>query len=262
MENTNINNELSKDDLSAELKRMNIFDSTLNKEGTAVSDFSIIKQAGIDLIINKKTRLTWHNTGSEEIIDYRTALYWIRELNDAEYGGFNNWRLPTVLEALSIVNKGVKIKNGTDIIKHASENIDVFWTCTKSVVEDNRWIILTDQITAREYNKKDFAFVWPVCGGGLKESSEVSTMAELNQYIQTDKMIGDSRILVCSEPDSKDRTLVIKHLTLLVLLKGIFAILNVMRSSVQRILLVLWTEVLTMHCQKNLVGIYKKGFRK
>ena len=83
-----INNKLSRDELAGELKKKNIFDSRFNKEGISISDFSVIDQSAIKVIKNNETGLTWHRSGSEKIFDYKTALKWIRELNNVCYGGY------------------------------------------------------------------------------------------------------------------------------------------------------------------------------
>ena len=94
-------------------------------------------------------------------MSYEAALDFIIELNDAEFGGYNNWKLPTVIEALSLINKSEK-SNGEFPLNTFSDVIDVFWTSDQSIIKDRLWVMLTDQRTVREYNRKDFAYVWPV----------------------------------------------------------------------------------------------------
>ena len=54
MKNRQIDHKLSKDELVAELRRKNIFDSTFNIDGKSSSDFILIKHSGTEMIRNKQ----------------------------------------------------------------------------------------------------------------------------------------------------------------------------------------------------------------
>lgn len=55
------------------------------------------------VVIDHATGLMWHQSGSEEYMNWELANHWLEQLNDEGYAGFNDWRLPTVEEAASLL---------------------------------------------------------------------------------------------------------------------------------------------------------------
>jgi hypothetical protein len=45
----------------------------------------------------------WHQSGSDESMDWNNAKYWVSLLNSSGYAGYHDWRLPTVEEASSLL---------------------------------------------------------------------------------------------------------------------------------------------------------------
>ncbi len=60
------------------------------------------------------TKLMWHRGGSE-INSIKTIQKWMEELNRSSFAGYNDWRLPTFEEALSLA---VKTKNNKELYLH------------------------------------------------------------------------------------------------------------------------------------------------
>ncbi|MGR3303706.1 MAG: Lcl C-terminal domain-containing protein [Candidatus Scalindua sp.] len=59
------------------------------------------KTFGIDsVVIDYVTGLMWHQSGSEKFNNWKAAKNWVRNLS---YADFNDWRLPTVEEAISLL---------------------------------------------------------------------------------------------------------------------------------------------------------------
>jgi len=71
--------------------------------GNFPNEFEKLSPEGDLVIFDKSTGLMWHSSGSENTIDYFAALEWIDDLNEKKYGGFSDWRLPTVEESVSIM---------------------------------------------------------------------------------------------------------------------------------------------------------------
>ncbi|MGH7450215.1 MAG: DUF1566 domain-containing protein [bacterium] len=49
------------------------------------------------------TGLTWQKGGSGIFINFDQALAYIAQLNATNYGGYNDWRLPILQEAMSLM---------------------------------------------------------------------------------------------------------------------------------------------------------------
>ncbi len=61
---------------------------------------------GNDVVIDLATGLMWHQSGSINYMRWNSAKEWIRILNIKEYAGFQDWRLPTLDEAVSLLESG------------------------------------------------------------------------------------------------------------------------------------------------------------
>jgi len=55
------------------------------------------------VVFDKTTGLFWQQSGSEKDITYYEAKRYIRELNKKHFAGYNDWRLPTLEEAMSLM---------------------------------------------------------------------------------------------------------------------------------------------------------------
>ncbi len=61
---------------------------------------------GNDVVIDHATGLMWHQSGSMDFMRWNGAKEWIRVLNNRGYAGFKDWRLPTLDEAVSLLESG------------------------------------------------------------------------------------------------------------------------------------------------------------
>jgi len=55
------------------------------------------------VVLDYTTKLMWHQNGSNDRIVWEKAKEWISALNSRGYAGYNDWRLPTVEEAASLL---------------------------------------------------------------------------------------------------------------------------------------------------------------
>jgi len=66
------------------------------------NEFEITKQ---EIVVDKTTGLIWERNGSEEVVGNLVgAEKYIRQLNRNNFGGYNDWRLPTAEELTSIMS--------------------------------------------------------------------------------------------------------------------------------------------------------------
>ena len=56
-------------------------------------------------VIDKNNKLMWQKKGSQYAISYTKSLDYIKELNNSKFSNYSDWRLPTVDELLSIVER-------------------------------------------------------------------------------------------------------------------------------------------------------------
>jgi hypothetical protein len=63
---------------------------------------------GDNVVIDHATGLMWHQSGSRDYMSWNNAKVWIRNLNRSGYAGYQDWRLPTLEEAISLLESGTR----------------------------------------------------------------------------------------------------------------------------------------------------------
>jgi hypothetical protein len=63
---------------------------------------------GDKVVIDHATGLMWHQSGSSDYMSWNSAKDWIRDLNRRGYAGYQDWRLPTLEEAVSLLEASRK----------------------------------------------------------------------------------------------------------------------------------------------------------
>ena len=79
------------------------------------------------VIYDKATGLMWQQSGSEKDITYDEARNYISQLNKERFAGYNDWRLPTLEEAITLL-KPTKTNNGMFIDPLFEDKINWIWT--------------------------------------------------------------------------------------------------------------------------------------
>ena len=64
----------------------------------------------------------WQHQGSETVLPYRVAEMYVEDLNQDRYGGFSDWRVPTLEEVASLISpagndKGLFIDQAFDPVQ-------------------------------------------------------------------------------------------------------------------------------------------------
>lgn len=86
------------------LRERHFFDSRWHKEGKGIQHkYEAIEQQGKKLVIDHATGLTWQGSGSKSPMNFKDAQGYIQKINDDKYGGHSDWRLPTLEEAMSLM---------------------------------------------------------------------------------------------------------------------------------------------------------------
>lgn len=93
------------------------------------------------VIIDQAASLMWMTGGSVEMMSFNDAKRWIKALNQQGYAGYHDWRLPTLEEALSILERR-KNKNGVLYINSFFSDIQKFiWTSDLVKNQSKAWFI-------------------------------------------------------------------------------------------------------------------------
>jgi serine/threonine protein kinase len=123
------------------------FDDTRNKKGTFKGH--LIKEKTVTgedyLVIDHITGLMWYNGKLPKKMKFKNAEKWIKELNEKNYGGYNDWRLPTLVEAASLLRK-TKNKNGLHIPSLFSGKQKIIWT-EDHLSTNAMWVVRFDKGT-------------------------------------------------------------------------------------------------------------------
>jgi len=78
------------------------------------------------VVMDYTTGLMWHHSGSETIMNWDKAKDWIMNLNSNGYAGYQDWRLPTVEEAVSLLESSKSNELFIDPV--FSDIQEYFWT--------------------------------------------------------------------------------------------------------------------------------------
>ncbi|MCP4152688.1 MAG: DUF1566 domain-containing protein [bacterium] len=97
--------QINIDHVKEMLKKYNFYDHRKNRSGGIINEFELKTILKNDVVIDRVTNLTWHQSGSETMMTYEKAGEWLKQLNSKGYAGYSSWRLPTLEEAASILDK-------------------------------------------------------------------------------------------------------------------------------------------------------------
>ncbi len=73
---------------------------------TIIHRYGLKEIKGDKVVIDHATGLVWHQNGSDNYMKWDAAKQWIRGLNSRGYAGHSDWRVPTVEEAVSLLESG------------------------------------------------------------------------------------------------------------------------------------------------------------
>ncbi len=134
--------ELDEADVKKMLKDLKLFDSDWNKTSKGFNnqlEATTIK--GKKIVSDKNSGLMWQQGGSSEYVNYEKAEKYIQDLNEKNYAGFNDWRLPTLEQAMSLMEPEKKNK-GLYIDPLFDTQQEWIWTCDPVKGEPLRvWVV-------------------------------------------------------------------------------------------------------------------------
>lgn len=87
-------------DISGIVKKWNFYDTDLNPQGMFLNKFESV---GSDLVVDRNTGLMWQ-CGGVDIMSIRSMHMTIGELNGKGLAGYKDWRMPSLEEAMSLLD--------------------------------------------------------------------------------------------------------------------------------------------------------------
>ena len=96
---------MSEHEVKSMVKSRSFFDRRWNRYRSFPNNFELKVVEEHRVVIDHASGLVWHQSGSPFPLKYAEAALWIEDLNKKGFAGYSNWRLPTVEEAASILER-------------------------------------------------------------------------------------------------------------------------------------------------------------
>lgn len=166
---------VTQNELSFVLKKYDFFEKSSNQTGNFKGQ---LVEVGGGIAQDKKTGLMWEIGKSGSKLTFSRAKYYVTELNAGKFGGYDDWRLPTVEELLSLLTRDPN--DGAYIDGIFKDSDSTFWT--------------SDQTDGK--NKKKARLIVSFYSGGilLSEGNPYDNFTSYNKY--TDNFVRAVRTAV------------------------------------------------------------------
>jgi hypothetical protein len=131
---------LHREEVTAVLKLHGFFDKYWNEEGQGVSHrYEMQDSEGEKIVLDHATGLMWQQSGTSDYITFAKAEEYVREMNRKRFAGFSDWRLPTLEEAMSLMER--EKKNGDLYLDSVFDRMQRWiWTADKSSAS-SCWVV-------------------------------------------------------------------------------------------------------------------------
>lgn len=140
--------DLDEEDVKSMIKKYGFFHASWNKNGAFKSYYEKEVKNGGDVVIAYTTGLMWYNGKREAEMNLKEVEKWIEQLNSDKYGGYGDWRLPTLEEAASLLRK-YKNRQSLHIAPIFSGSPAKIWTkdntTKKFLANEKYWIVCFDK---------------------------------------------------------------------------------------------------------------------
>lgn len=152
---------LSNDAVQNMLASRDFYDRTRNSNGKGIAhNYRRETLANEEtIVLDQATRLMWQQSGPSNRMNYTDAKNYVRRLSDQRFAGYSNWRLPTLEEAMSLME--TEKKNGNLYIDpvFGQEQI-LIWTADEEEA-GTVWVVIFSSGTCRSIPIEidDFYFV-------------------------------------------------------------------------------------------------------
>lgn len=126
-------------DIDTVLAEKLLFETRWNEyRGRWRHHYKIMKRSGIRIVFDQTTGLAWQQSGSSGPLTYRDAKTYLRSLNDKRFAGYKDWRLPTLSEAMFLMEP---LRRGALYIAPVFDHTQQWiWTMDESST-GVRWVV-------------------------------------------------------------------------------------------------------------------------
>lgn len=140
-------------DVQSMLLRYNFFEYKRNKKGTFESHYERMIKQGAAVVTDFTTGLMWYDGPIPKKMKFNNTVEWLQKLNSNNYGGYNNWRLPTLEEKASLLRKNRNM-DGLHIDPIFCSHIDDTWT-DDDFKPNRTWVVCFDSGTVKIADSKE-----------------------------------------------------------------------------------------------------------
>ncbi len=150
--------ELSVDDVQKMLNQKDFFDTSKNKTGKGLEhNYEELERDGVKLVKDKATGLTWQQSGSDNHMTFKEANEYVQSLNSNKHAGFEDWRLPTLEEGMSLMEPEQK-NDDLYIDSLFDKKQRWIWTADQESAS-GAWVVGFDYGICDDDRVDDFVFV-------------------------------------------------------------------------------------------------------
>jgi hypothetical protein len=132
---------LSETDVNNTVMQHDFFDKYLNPQGLGFNhQYKELTRKEAKFIVDEKTNLIWQKSGSEKEMTFKKAEEWIIYLNQRAHADFEDWRLPTLEEAMSLMEPDQK--NAFLFVDPIFDNKQTWiWTADPAKDDSQAWAV-------------------------------------------------------------------------------------------------------------------------
>lgn len=121
------------------INKWNFFDHYYNPKGNFKNDYELRVINQEKVVVDNATGLMWQQEGSPDHLFLQDGKTWLKDLNKKTYAGFSDWRLPTLEEALSVLEPEDE-RSALFINPVFSKEQKYIWTCD-TFETDKAWAL-------------------------------------------------------------------------------------------------------------------------
>jgi hypothetical protein len=132
--------KINNDSVIKMIRNFDFYDSGRNISGKGYTNKYLEWGKDEKVVFDLATGLMWQQSGSPKYMNYEKAINYFRELNQQKFAGYNDWRLPTIEEAMSLMEPK-KNKNGLYINDKFVDKQKWIWTADEVPGEPLAWVV-------------------------------------------------------------------------------------------------------------------------
>ena len=133
--------ELSAVEVKKVIKVHGFYDKIKNPQGKGSGhQYKLQQLKGEKVVVDEISNLMWQQSGSSGCVEYDSAKKWIEKFNREGCAGYNDWRIPTLEEAMSLIEQEKK-SNSLYINPIFDKKQDWIWTSDILTDKAQAWVV-------------------------------------------------------------------------------------------------------------------------